>query len=60
MKEDDIVIYTVAFKAPQQGQDILAYCASGNDFAFNASSGDELDDAYQAIATNISDLRLSH
>ena len=60
MKADDIVIYTVAFKAPDEGEEILAYCASGAEFAFKASSGQQLSDAYQAIASNISDLRLSH
>lgn len=60
MKAEGIVIYTVAFKAPQQGEEILAYCASGAGNAFKASSGQQLEDAYQKIATNISDLRLSH
>ena len=61
MKAEDIVIYTVAFKAPKSGQDILEYCASGSVgmFAFQASDGQQLADAYKAIATNISDLRLA-
>lgn len=59
MKDEGIVIYTVAFQAPQQGQNILNYCSSGTGFAFSASNGDELADAYDAIANNISDLRIS-
>ncbi|HBH89519.1 MAG TPA: VWA domain-containing protein, partial [Hyphomonadaceae bacterium] len=60
MKAEGIVIYTVAFQAPQQGQNILNYCSSGSEYAFNASNGEQLEEAYQAIATNISDLRISH
>ncbi len=60
MKAEGIVIYTVAFKAPQAGQDILEYCGSGSEFSFKASNGQQLEDAYDRIASNISDLRLSH
>lgn len=55
-----IIIYTVAFEAPSEGQDVLAYCASGPEFAFTPENGDELTQAYQAIATSISDLRISY
>jgi hypothetical protein len=48
----------VAFQAPAQGQEILRYCASEEDFAFTPDNGDELTQAYQAIATSISDLRI--
>ncbi len=60
MKAENIQIYTVAFKAPKDGQEILSYCASNAGQYFNASSGDELADAYQKIATSVSDLRISH
>lgn len=56
--EDHVLIYTIAFNAPQAGQDILNYCASGPDFRFDANNGQELLDAYTAIAASISDLRL--
>ena len=59
MKDSDgIIIYTVAFQAPPQGQEILRYCASSAEFAFTPQSGEELSQAYQAIATSISDLRI--
>lgn len=58
MKAEGIMIYTVAFKAPTKGEEILAYCASGSDFAFKASNGQQLSDAYKQIASNISDLRI--
>lgn len=53
-----VIVYTVAFQAPAQGQEILRYCASEEDFAFTPDNGDELTQAYQAIATSISDLRI--
>lgn len=60
MKDANIQIYTVAFKAPTEGQQILEYCASTAGQYFNASSGQELADAYKKIATSVSDLRISH
>ena len=59
MKEKDIVIYTVAFSAPQAGQEVLAYCATNPAFAFKPSNGQELTEAYKSIARSISDLRIS-
>ena len=58
MKAEDIVIYTVAFKAPEKGEEILEYCATNSTLAFKASNGQQLDDAYKKIASNISDLRI--
>ena len=60
IKEKDVRIYTVAFKAPAAGQQILNYCASGEEFAFTATSADELKDAYAKIAQSISDLRIRY
>lgn len=59
IKAKGIVIYSVAFQAPQSGQDVLEYCASGTEFFFNPSTGQQLTQSYQAIATSISDLRLT-
>ena len=53
------MIYTVAFSAPTAGQEVLAYCASNPAFAFKPSNGQELTEAYKAIARSISDLRIS-
>ncbi|MBR9834249.1 MAG: hypothetical protein GYB42_03465 [Alphaproteobacteria bacterium] len=55
-----IIIYTVAFEAPDEGKDVLAYCASAPEFAFTPENGAELTEAYQAIAVSISDLRISY
>jgi len=58
IKEEDIVIFTVAFQAPKVGEDVLAYCATSEEHAFKASNGAELQASYQSIATSISDLRI--
>lgn len=59
IKEENIVIYSVAFQAPSGGREVLQYCASGTEHFFTPNDGEELTDAYQAIATSISDLRLT-
>ena len=58
IKAKDVRIYTVAFQAPNAGKEILEYCASGPEFAFTPSDGQQLTDAYRAIASSISDLRI--
>ena len=60
VKAKGVVIYTVAFKAPKAGKDILSYCASSADFAFTPDNGQELQDAYKMIAQSISDLRITY
>lgn len=59
IKETGIVIYSVAFQAPSSAEAVLEYCASGPEFFFDPASGQELEDDYRAIATSISDLRIS-
>lgn len=58
IKDKDILIYSVAFQAPQSGEDILEYCATSQSTFFDPSNGQELADAYRSIATSISDLRI--
>ncbi|MEQ9315450.1 MAG: pilus assembly protein TadG-related protein [Henriciella sp.] len=60
IKDAGVLIYSVAFQAPNSGKEVLKECASGNDFYFAAESGEQLRAAYQTIATQISDLRISH
>ena len=55
-----IVIYSVAFQAPEAGEEVLQYCASDAESFFTPQNGQQLQDAYQAIASSISDLRISH
>jgi len=59
MKDRNILVYAVAFKAPTLGQDILRDCATHAGTFFNATSKTELEAAYKQIAAQLSDLRLS-
>lgn len=60
MKEKGVVVFTVAFKAPEEGEEVLEYCASGANRAFQADDEASLKDAYRDIAESISDLRITH
>ena len=60
IKKKDIVIYSVAFQAPSAGESVLKDCASGDQNFFKPQDGEELNDAYRAIAASISDLRITH
>lgn len=57
-KSAGVIIFTIAFSAPEEGEEILAYCASGENRAFQADSKAELTEAYNKIATSIADLRI--
>ncbi len=57
-RNSHVIVYTVAFQAPSSGRSVLSYCASGPEFSFAPNNGEELSQAYQAIATSISDLRV--
>ena len=59
IKDKGVIIYAVAFQAPSSGEETLNYCASGPEFFFDPQSSEELTQSYQAIATSISDLRLT-
>lgn len=67
MKEEpyNVQIYTVGFQVPSNvattpgGETILDYCATDAGHAFTPNNGEELTDAYTAIAQSISDLRLT-
>lgn len=60
IKETGVVIYSVAFQAPEAGREVLEHCASDIDSFFTPSDGQQLQDAYQSIAKSISDLRITH
>eukprot|EP00903_Cladosiphon_okamuranus_P003012 g3010.t1 len=59
MKDKNIRIFAVAFKAPPAGQSVLSDCASNSGTYFNATNKDELQDAYKRIAMALSDLRIA-
>ncbi len=60
-KDAGIEVYSIAFAAPAGGQTVLNNCASSpkSNYYFNSTSSADLDAAFQQIATNISELRLT-
>lgn len=56
----NVIIYTVAFKAPTEGQAVLAYCASEPGFAFTPETGEELKEVYRDIASSLTNLRIKY
>jgi hypothetical protein len=57
-KQQGVLIYSVAFSAPTRGVTTLRNCASSDGHFFNSTSNAALNAAFQAIATNITQLRL--
>ncbi|MEM6665332.1 MAG: pilus assembly protein [Pseudomonadota bacterium] len=59
MREDGILVYSVAFKAPSDAEDLLRDCANEKARYFETSTGGELIAAFEAIASDIRQLRLT-
>ncbi|WP_084395704.1 vWA domain-containing protein [Henriciella aquimarina] len=59
MRGSDILVYAVAFDAPKSAQDTLKACAGDADRYFEAEDGDELNAAYKAIASQLTNLSLT-
>jgi Flp pilus assembly protein TadG len=57
-KAQNVTIYGIAFEAPTGGQTQIAGCASSSAHYFNAT-GIQISTAFNAIATNITQLRLT-
>jgi Flp pilus assembly protein TadG len=58
VKQQGVVIYTVAFEAPAAGRTLLNNCASSANHAFDVN-GLEIRSAFASIATSIRKLRLT-
>lgn len=60
-RDAGIEIYGIAFAAPTNGQTQINNCSSSpkENYYFNATDGDKLLAAFRAIATDISELRLT-
>ncbi len=58
-KAHDVRIYTIAFEAPTQGQQLLSQCAS-SDANHYAVEGLDIQDAFSGIVQSINKLRLTH
>lgn len=59
MKSKNVRVYSVAFQSPPDAESLLRRCATSPDTYFNANDGEELRAAFQAIATNLNNLRLT-
>ena len=57
-KQNGITVYGIAFEAPAAGQTQIAACSTSNAHYFNAA-GLQIRTAFRAIASNISQLRLT-
>lgn len=58
VKNQGVTVYGIAFEAPTGGQTQIASCASSSAHYFNAT-GLQIKTAFRAIASNISQLRLT-
>ncbi|MEM8876474.1 MAG: TadE/TadG family type IV pilus assembly protein [Pseudomonadota bacterium] len=59
IKRRDILLYTVAFQAPNDAETFLRGCASGPEYYFETSTGSSLRSAFEQIAQRLRALRLS-
>lgn len=59
MRQDGILVYSVAFRAPRSAERLLRDCAGTAGRYFETDSGAELTSAFTAIASEVSNLRLS-
>lgn len=62
VKDDDILVYTIQFAVNSSSQEQLMKDVAtepGEPFYFYAPSSDELERVFQAVATNLAELRLS-
>lgn len=60
MKAKDIMIYTITFKlADGPTKNLYKACATTEDHHFDAGTGGSLEDAFKAIGTELSNLRLA-
>ena len=57
-KQNGVTVYGIAFEAPAAGQTQIAACSTSNAHYFNAA-GLQIRTAFRAIASNISQLRLT-
>lgn len=58
LKDNGVIIYTIGFEAPTAGLNVLSDCASADGYNFQVS-GNQIIDAFDAIAASIRQLRLT-
>tara|TARA_Y100000052_G_scaffold27549_1_gene36162 strand:+ start:9996 stop:11216 length:1221 start_codon:yes stop_codon:yes gene_type:complete len=60
MRKEGVIVYSVAFKAPKSGRQVLKKCASSSDHYFDAKNGAQLKQAYADIASQLTNLRITN
>ena len=58
MRDENVLVYAVAFQAPNNAKNTLKNCTGDDSRFFDASNGDELLEAYAAIASQLSALTI--
>lgn len=58
MRDENVLVYAVAFQAPNNAKNTLKNCAGDDSRFFDAGNGSELLDAYAAIASQLSALTI--
>ena len=58
MRDEDVIVYAVAFQAPSTAKDTLEDCAGDTSRFFDAANGEQLLNAYAAIASQLSALTI--
>lgn len=58
MKAQDVRVYAIGFQAPSAALDTLRSCAGAGGSFFDAANGNDLRNAFRAIATELNNLRL--
>ncbi|MGL6209581.1 MAG: pilus assembly protein TadG-related protein [Paracoccaceae bacterium] len=58
-KNNDVIVYGIAFEAPANGQTQISQCSSSASHYFDAADGDEIRTAFRTIASNITQLKLT-
>ncbi|MEL6169288.1 MAG: Tad domain-containing protein [Pseudomonadota bacterium] len=56
---DDVLIFSIAFQAPSNAERVMRECATADGYYFDAENGEELAEAFAAIAGAITKLRLT-
>lgn len=60
MKNNNIIVYTVAFREPGSNiEALLRSCATQSEYYFDSPTGEELQEAFRMIGDSLSNLRVS-
>lgn len=57
VKDEDVIIFSIAFEAPTAGETVMRYCAENDNYYYEVD-GSGLDAAFKSIAGAIDQLRL--